>query len=98
MLHKSLASFSGGHHAKPFDWRDDHALNTSYEQDPRKIGIPDAREYEYPFKEAAPDPIMLDYPQQYNPKNLKLNWIGPYVEDGRVITNYLDAPEQNPMH
>lgn len=27
---RSFAAFSGGHHAKPFDWRDDHDLNPNF--------------------------------------------------------------------
>ena len=37
----SKFAFSGGHH-KPFDWREDHALNPYYETDPRTVGIPNS--------------------------------------------------------
>jgi hypothetical protein len=42
------AFFSGGHHVKPYDWRDDHALNPYYEQDPRTLGCQDPSTYSYP--------------------------------------------------
>jgi hypothetical protein len=35
-------AFGGGHHPKPFDWRDDHSLNPYYELDPRTAGIPNS--------------------------------------------------------
>ena len=43
------APFSGGHHAKPYDWRDDHALNPYFEQDPRTLGVQDPFTYAFPF-------------------------------------------------
>jgi hypothetical protein len=33
--------FSGGHHPKVYDWRDDHEANTSYEIDYRNINQKD---------------------------------------------------------
>lgn len=38
LLNKPCFTFSGGHHPKPFDWRDDHELNPYYELDPRALG------------------------------------------------------------
>ena len=51
----------GGHHAKPFDWRDDHALNPYFEQDPRRVGNPNPYEYGQPF-ESAPNAYELAFP------------------------------------
>lgn len=61
-LNKSLkAYFSGGHHAKPYDWRDDHALNPFFEADPKTVGSPNPAEYEYPFVGEAPKALKV-YP------------------------------------
>jgi hypothetical protein len=61
MLRTPRFAFSGGHHAKPFDWRDDHALNPYFEQDPRSLGIPNPYEYAQPF-EAAPKAPISSFP------------------------------------
>ena len=33
--------FSGGHHPKVYDWRDDHNANTSFEMDSRNVTTKD---------------------------------------------------------
>lgn len=40
-VHANKFAFSGGHH-KPYDWREDHALNPYFEIDPRTVGIPNS--------------------------------------------------------
>jgi hypothetical protein len=67
--------FSGGHHAKPYDWRDDHALNPFFEADPKTIGCKDPGEYEYPHVAEAEKAIKV-YPDEYNPKDLTTNFVG----------------------
>lgn len=67
--------FSGGHHHKPYDWRDDHALNPYYELDPRAVGTPNPYEYAQPY-EAEPEKRIPTFPDEYNPKDLSVNFIG----------------------
>ena len=71
------AYFSGGHHEKPFDWRDDHALNPYYELDPRQVGTQDPFTYSYPF-EGKPTVYSSPWPTNYNPKDLTTNFVGTF--------------------
>ena len=84
----------GGHAPKPFDWRDDHALNPFYEEDPRTTGIPDPYTYGQPF-EAEPDKTFIVFPQEYNPKDLTQNFVGTYPLKSVAETNLLDPHHQN---
>lgn len=89
-----LAPFSGGHHhAKPYDWRDDHTLNPFYEQDPRTIGCKDPQTYAFPY-EAEPRGHETPYPSAYNPKDLTVNFVGSTGGLSVGETNLLDVPEQ----
>jgi hypothetical protein len=68
-------AFSGGHHHKPYDWRDDHALNPFYEADPKSLGIPNSYEYGQPFHSEV-EKTMIVFPDNYNPKDLTVNFAG----------------------
>jgi hypothetical protein len=77
LLKPQRFAFSGGHHPKPYDWRDDHALNPYYEADPRTLSTPNPYEYAQPY-EAKPDTLFPSFPSwsKYNPKDLTINYIG----------------------
>lgn len=34
-----MIQFSGGHHHHVYDWRDDHAKNPDFFEDPRMVGV-----------------------------------------------------------
>jgi hypothetical protein len=90
----SRATFSGGHHhAKPFDWRDDHSLNPYFEQDPRTLGCQDPYAYAYPF-EAEHAPPQTPFPDSYNPKDLSTNYVGSYPLHSVAETNLIELPNQ----
>jgi hypothetical protein len=72
-----FAGFSGGHHQKPFDWRDDHSLNPYYELDPRMAGTQDPFSYSYPY-EGKTRQYYSPWPSNYNPKDLSTNFVGTY--------------------
>ncbi len=86
--------FSGGHHAKPYDWRDDHALNPFYESDPRTVGTPDPHSYAQPF-EHDPVPYISAYPTVYNPKDLSTNFVGSHPLMSVAETNGFSPHRQN---
>lgn len=98
-LHRNLTrlafvSFSGGHHhAKPYDWRDDHSLNPFFEQDPRTLGCQDPYAYSYPYEAPAANP-ETPFPDAYNPKDLATNFVGSYPTKSVAETNLIDAPSQ----
>ena len=75
--HLQRFHFSGGHAHKAYDWRDDHALNPFFEEDPRRRGNPDPYEYGQPF-ESAPNAYECPFPDNYNPKDLTQNFVGTY--------------------
>lgn len=87
-------AFSGGHHHKPYDWRDDHALNPFYEQDPRALGTPNSYEYGQPF-EAELVLAPSSFSPEYNPKDLTLNYIGSGPRYSVAETNLLEPHSQN---
>lgn len=86
-------SFSGGHHAKPYDWRDDHALNPFYEADPRTLGNPDPYEYAQPY-EAEPSRTLPSFAPEYNPKDLTTNYIGSGPTLSVAETNDIEPHSQ----
>lgn len=45
-----LMKFSGGHHHQVYDWRDDHAQNPDFYEDPRMIGVRRADTFVTPYK------------------------------------------------
>lgn len=65
----SKMRFSGGHHEKVYDWRDDTSVNEGYEQDSREVGLKDAHDYHFPYTAKAPEWI-LSAPTNYNHKDL----------------------------
>ncbi|CAM6006534.1 unnamed protein product [Sphagnum balticum] len=85
--------FSGGHHAKPFDWRDDHDLNPNFSRDPRRIGCKDPYSYSYPHEQDA-DPWESIFPQNYNPKDLTQNFVGTLPLKSVAETNLMEPPHQ----
>jgi len=85
--------FSGGHH-KPYDWREDHALNPYFEVDPRTVGIPNSYEYGQPF-EASQGTHISPYPESYNPKDLTLNFVGTVQRLNVGEGNLLEPHHQN---
>jgi hypothetical protein len=84
----------GGHHARPYDWRDDPSVNTSYEQDPRSIGIKDPMDYSFPHKAKGRDWI-LSAPEDYDPKDISQN-VGRHSHVG-AINNLMAPPETDWM-
>jgi len=90
----TTASFSGGHHAKPYDWRDDHALNPFFEADPKTIGCRDPAEYEYPHVAETPKGIQV-YPAEYNPKDLTTNFVGTVRQFSAEETNGVLMPYEH---
>lgn len=96
MLSKSIrASFSGGvYPPKTYDWRDDHAQNHYFEQDPRLIGIKDGHEYEYPHNDTM-KPWESVFPKEYNAKDLTVNFVGTYPVAHIGEANFINAPHQN---
>jgi hypothetical protein len=90
----AAASFSGAAHAKPFDWRDDHALNPFYEQDPRTLGCEDSHSYQYPH---VADGLVAEtpFPENYNPKDLTSNFVGSWPTLSVSETNLVETPSQN---
>ena len=68
----SKMRFSGGHHDKVYDWRDDPSVNESYEQDVRQIGIKDPHDYHFPHTAKTPE-WMYSAPSDYNQKDLSQN-------------------------
>lgn len=42
--------FSGGHHHQVYDWRDDHAQNPDFYEDPRMIGVRRGDTFVTPYK------------------------------------------------
>jgi hypothetical protein len=93
VLNTQRFAFSGAHHAKPYDWRDDHALNPYFEQDPRSLGMPNPYEYSQPF-EAHPDPLFPSFDPQYNAKDLTVNYIGSGPTLSVAETNLLEPHSQ----
>jgi len=89
----AFASFSGGHHAKPYDWRDDHALNPFYEQDPRTLGCQDGHTFSFPHEA---DHLIAEtpFPDSYNPKDLTTNFVGHWPLLSVAETNLLETPSQ----
>jgi hypothetical protein len=87
-------AFSGAHHPKPFDWRDDHALNPYYEIDPRALGVPNSYEYAQPF-ESKPHILPSSFPAEYNAKDLTTNYIGSGPLLSVAETNALEPHSQN---
>lgn len=63
-----------GHHAAPYDWRDDHSKNEDYELDILHRGVPDPTTYHYPFQHAA-RPWNYAFPENYNQKDLTTNFV-----------------------
>lgn len=93
--HSQRFAFSGGHHHhKPYDWRDDHALNPYFEEDPRRMGIPDPYEYGQPF-DGEPNKYTPAISQDYNPKDLSVNYTGTYPLQSVADTNLLEPAHQN---
>ena len=92
--HLQRFAFSGGHHAKPYDWRDDHALNPYFEEDPRKTGVPNPYEYAQPFQ-SPPNAYESAFPADYNPKDLTQNYVGSYRLRSVAETNLLEPHQQN---
>jgi hypothetical protein len=90
----SRATFSGGHHEKPFDWRDDHALNPYYELDPRMVGTQDPFTYSYPY-EGKSRAYSSPWPTNYNAKDLTTNFVGTYPLLSVAETNPINVPDQN---
>jgi hypothetical protein len=86
-------AFSGAHHAKPYDWRDDHALNPYFEQDPRSVGTPNPYEYAQPY-EAPAEVSIPSFPAQYNAKDLTVNYIGSGPLLSAAETNLLEPHSQ----
>lgn len=93
-FHLQRFAFSGGHHVAPYDWRDDHALNPHYEEDPRRTGIPESYNYSQPF-EAGGNPWKSPWLPEYNPKNLSTNYIGTFPIRSVAESNYLEPHHQN---
>ena len=83
----------GGAAAKPYDWRDDHALNPFYELDPRTVGNPDPFTYAEPF-DIKPVPNISAFSPEYNPKDLTQNYRGTYRMQSVSETNLLDPAHQ----
>lgn len=95
-LHRQRFAFSGGHHHKPYDWRDDHALNPFYEEDPRRMGIPDSYAYNQPYDGPA-NQYTSPFAPEYNPKDLTTNYVGTYPIRSVAETNLLEPHHQNVM-
>ena len=94
LLQVPCAGFGGGHHAKPFDWRDDHSLNPYYELDPRQAGTQDPFTYSYPY-EGKPQLYYSPWPAEYNAKDLGTNFVGTYPTLSVAETNLINVPDQN---
>lgn len=93
-LHLQRFAFSGGHHQKPYDWRDDHALNPFYEEDPRRTGIPDSYAYNQPY-DGPSFQYLSPFSPEYNPKDLTTNYVGTYPIRSVAETNMLEPHHQN---
>jgi hypothetical protein len=89
---RNLAFFSGGHHSKPFDWRDDYDLNPNYQRDPRRMGVPDPYSYSYPH-EADPPQRIIPF-ANYDPKDLTQNFVGTFRLQSAAETNHPCPPQQ----
>lgn len=85
-----MMKFSGGHHHHVYDWRDDHAQNPDFYDDPRMVGIRSAQEYVTPYKEDKPLTWDYSHPDSYNQKDLTTTYSG--TNHFGVIANY---PEVN---
>lgn len=73
-----MMKFSGGHHHQVYDWRDDHAQNPDFFEDPRMIGVRKADTFVTPYKEEESERLTYRYshPSNYNPKDLTTNMVG----------------------
>lgn len=89
----SFAGFSGKKHPPPYDWRDDHDMNPSFERDPRRIGCEDPTLYSYPYEGVQKEMPDL-YPKEYDPKDLTKNFVGTYPMQPLEVTNLMEAPMQ----
>lgn len=87
------APFSGGHHPKAYDWRDDHSLNPYFEQDPRTLGVQDPFTYAFPFEAELAKP-ETPFPDNYNPKDLSTNFVGSWGTLSVAETNPVEVPTQ----
>lgn len=90
----SRMRFSGGHHEKVYDWRDDPTVNESYEQDIRQIGLKDAHDYHFPHT-AKPSEWIYSASPSYNQKDLTQN-IRECTRD-LSLNNSLSPPETDWM-
>ena len=93
-VHLQRFHFGGGHATKPYDWRDDHALNPYYEEDPRRRHIPDSYAYGQPYESAPSKPIPT-FPDNYNPKDLTQNFVGSRESYDMTEHNLLEPHHQN---
>jgi hypothetical protein len=78
-----------GHHAKPYDWRNDFTKNPEYVQDILNRGCQDPSTYHAPFDAPMPQ-WVYSHPANYNPRDLTTNLvsvkhIGPINNKLRVL-------------
>lgn len=90
---RSRYCFSGGHHHKAYDWRDDYDLNPNYQRDPRRLGCVDPYTYSYPH-EGPQVQTDIVFPSNYNPKDLTTNFTGTWALQSAAETNFLEVPHQ----
>lgn len=74
--HDDHGDHGHGHHAKPYDWRDDYSKNPEYVQNFLNRGCQDPATYHFPFEAPMPKWTYV-HPANYDPRDLTKNFINP---------------------